>query len=84
MTMRASAATTMPMMTYPEPRSAAPRRDASRPQALPQPLTLLELVSTVAEFASSDEEVVATVAHLINNKTVTLVGNFRSADVRVG
>jgi hypothetical protein len=58
-------------------------RDDPAPQDAAQPLTLLELVSAVADFARSDDEVVATVAHLINTGAVTLVGNFRGAHVRV-
>jgi hypothetical protein len=57
------------------------------PEAAPhhfsEPLTLLELVNTVAEFASNEEEVIATVAHLINTRAVTLVGSFRGSNVRV-
>jgi len=54
------------------------------PRPFAEPLTLLELVATVAEFAETDEEVVATVSHLINSRAVTLVGNFRNSHVRVG
>ena len=41
-------------------------------------------VAAVSEHASSDEEVVATVAHLINSGQVLLIGNFVGKDVRVG
>lgn len=43
--------------------------------------TLLELVLAVREFASSDEEIVATVAHLINSGQVRLCGNFAGARI---
>jgi hypothetical protein len=50
--------------------------------AQPQTLTLLDLVAAVADSAQNEEEVVATVQHLIETGRVTLVGNFRSPDVR--
>ncbi|MGE0822543.1 MAG: hypothetical protein AB7G75_25110 [Candidatus Binatia bacterium] len=43
--------------------------------------TLLELVQAVGEFATSDEEIVATVAHLINSGQVRLCGNFAGARI---
>ena len=49
--------------------------------AHPETLTLLDLVAAVADEADSDEEVVATIQHLIETGKVTLVGNFRSGDV---
>ena len=49
-----------------------------------QQTTLLELVAAVAESAETDDEVIATVSALLNSGKVTLVGNFRRADVRVG
>ena len=49
--------------------------------AHPETLTLLDLVAAVADAADSDEEVVATIQHLIETGKVTLVGNFRSGDV---
>ena len=54
------------------------------PAAQARKITLLELVAAVSEHASSDEEVVATVAHLINSGQVLLIGNFVGKDVRVG
>ena len=57
--------------------------DDPSPHHLSEPLTLLELVATVAEFAANEEEVIATVAHLINTGAVTLVGCFRGSHVRV-
>ena len=48
----------------------------------PETLTLLDLVAAIADAAETDEEVVATIQHLIETGRVTLVGNFRSRDVR--
>ena len=45
--------------------------------------TLLDLVAAVADSAKTEEEVVATVTHLINSGQIKLIGNFRGADVRV-
>ncbi len=42
-------------------------------------ITLLDLVNAVASYASSDAEVVATIAHLVNSGAVRLGGNFRGA-----
>lgn len=47
----------------------------------PETLTLLDLVSAIADEAETDEEVVATIQHLIETGRVTLVGNFRCNDV---
>ncbi len=44
-------------------------------------LTLLELVAAVAEVADSDDEVVATVEHLLASGRVRLVGQFRNRDL---
>jgi hypothetical protein len=44
-----------------------------------EPLTLLDLVSAVAEFASSEAEVVAVVEHLVQTGQVVLVGQFRGS-----
>jgi hypothetical protein len=48
----------------------------------PETLTLLDLVAAVADAASSEEEVVAAVHHLIETGRVHLVGNFCQRDVR--
>ena len=40
-------------------------------------VTMLELVQTVAEFADTDAEIVATVVHMVNTGLVELSGNFR-------
>ena len=47
----------------------------------PETLTLLDLVAAVADAASSEEEVVAAVHHLIETGRVHLVGNFCKCDV---
>jgi hypothetical protein len=39
-------------------------------------VTMLDLVTAVSEFAESDAEVVATVAHMVNSGVVRLCGNF--------
>ena len=43
--------------------------------------TLLELVQTVNQFANSDTETVAIVAHMINSGRVQLCGNFAGAKI---
>jgi len=45
--------------------------------------TLLELVQVVNESARTDEEVVATVAYLINSGRVRLCGTFAGAKIAV-
>ncbi|MCW5889970.1 MAG: hypothetical protein KIT14_05400 [bacterium] len=40
-------------------------------------VTLLDLVTAVGEAARSEEEVVATIVHLVNSGAVRLCGNFR-------
>ena len=40
-------------------------------------VTLLDLVSTVANYARSDQEVIATVAYMVNSGRVRLCGNFK-------
>ena len=45
--------------------------------------TLLELVQTVTESARNDEEVVATIAYLINSGRVRLCGTFAGAKIAV-
>ena len=42
-------------------------------------VTLLDLVTAVAQYARTDAEVVATVVYLVNTGKVTLGGNFRGA-----
>src|SRR5262249_30540547 len=47
--------------------------------AMSNHLTLLELVSTVAAHAATEDELVATIVHLVNSGAVRLCGNFRGA-----
>ena len=42
-------------------------------------ITLLELVTAVAEEAASDAEIIATVVHMVNSGIVQLCGSFRGA-----
>ena len=42
-------------------------------------VTLLDLVSAVARYARSDNEVIATVAYMVNGGRVRLCGNFKGA-----
>jgi hypothetical protein len=42
-------------------------------------VTLLDLVNAVEKCARSDEEVIATVAHMVNSGRVRLCGNFKGA-----
>jgi hypothetical protein len=44
-------------------------------------MTLLDLVEAVSDFAKNDEEIVATVAYLINSGKVLLCGNFAGARI---
>jgi len=41
--------------------------------------TLLELVTAVSDEAENEDEVIATVVHLVNSGAVRLCGNFRGA-----
>ena len=41
----------------------------------------MELVQTVSDYATNDDEIVATVAYLINSGTVRLCGNFAGAQI---
>ena len=40
-------------------------------------VTLLDLVTAVVNYARSDEEVIATVAYMVNSGRVRLCGNFK-------
>lgn len=53
----------------------------SAESASPETLTLLDLVAAIADEAETEEEVIATIQHLIQTGKVRLVGNFRSLDV---
>lgn len=44
-------------------------------------VTLLDLVKAVSECAESDDEVVATVVHLVNSGRVRLRGSLRGARI---
>lgn len=46
---------------------------------MPLDTTLLDLVSTVSEFADSENELIATVVHMVNSGSVRLCGSFRGA-----
>ncbi len=63
---------------------AALDAEGGTPEKKPRVLTLLDLVAALADGAASETEVVGEVTRLINSGEVTLVGNFRGADVRVG
>jgi len=45
--------------------------------AMTPKVTMLDLVSAVAEYATSDAELIATVVYLVNSGRVRLNGNFR-------
>jgi len=42
-----------------------------------EPMTLLELVEAVSEVAETENEVLATVAYMLNSGRVRLAGSFR-------
>jgi hypothetical protein len=46
---------------------------------MPAESTLLDLVTAVSEYASTESEVVATIVYLVNSGRVRLCGNFRGA-----
>jgi hypothetical protein len=43
----------------------------------PQHLTLLELVEAVSEVTDDEQEIIATVLHMLENGSVKLAGNFQ-------
>jgi hypothetical protein len=49
--------------------------------ATPYKSTLLDLIQTVSEFATTDDEILATVTHLINSGQVLLGGTFAGARI---
>jgi fatty acid-binding protein DegV len=57
--------------------------EEERTMALKKECTLLELVQSVSEVTSNDEEVVATVTYLVNSGRVRLCGNFAGAKIAV-
>ena len=44
-------------------------------------LTLLDLIQAVSEVAANDQEMLATVAHLINSRRVRLCGDAAGATI---
>jgi hypothetical protein len=44
-------------------------------------VTLLDLMAAVSDYAQSDAELVATVAHLVNSGRVRLGGSFSGAQI---
>ena len=49
--------------------------------ATPYKSTLLDLVQTVSTYATSDQEIAATVASLVNSGQVLLCGTFAGAKI---
>ncbi|GEM_PF-2742108 len=47
----------------------------------PQALTLLELVEAVSEASETEQEVLATVAYMLNSGRVRLSGSFRDTPI---
>jgi len=47
-------------------------------------VTLFDLVSAVSDYAKSEAELVATVAHLVNSGRVRLGGHFSGARIDLG
>ncbi len=43
----------------------------------PTELTFLELIDAVSEVSDTEQEVIATVSHMLNSGRVRLAGNFR-------
>jgi len=58
--------------------SAAVRLEPIAPTE-PHPCTLLELVRVLSEITDDENEVVATVIHMLCSGSVRLIGNFRDA-----
>jgi hypothetical protein len=47
----------------------------------PHQATLLDLVQTVNAYAATDDEIVATIAYLVNSGHIRLCGNFAGAKI---
>ncbi|MDH4017838.1 MAG: hypothetical protein OEV20_10910 [Actinomycetota bacterium] len=47
----------------------------------PQHLTLLELVEAVADVTDDEQEIIATVFHMLESGSVKLTGNFRDEPI---
>jgi len=58
-----------------------PSRAPSPIRCLPRELTLLELVTAVAESADDDHEIVATVLRILGSGRVRLIGSFRDESI---
>jgi hypothetical protein len=50
---------------------------------IPHIATMLDVVWAVSEYATNDDEIIATVASLINSGTVRLCGTFAGARIDV-
>lgn len=46
-------------------------------------VTLWELVWAVSQVADNEREVIATVAHMLQSGSVTLIGNFRDCPISI-
>jgi len=71
------------MNTEPQKLLPVVRPLTDAPVTTPSHYTLLDLVWTVSAFATSDEELVATVASLINSGQVLLCGTFAGARIEL-
>jgi len=60
---------------HPAPRTLSPLDRTGAEEA--QQLTLLELVRAVGEVTDDEDEIVATVLHMLQSGRVRLCGNFR-------
>ena len=45
--------------------------------------TLLDVINAVDEFAETDEELLATVAHLVNSGKIRLCGGFAGSKIEI-
>ena len=63
--------------------SIRPRKKGRSGEPAPIRCTLLDLVRAVHAVAASEEEVVATVVHLVNSGQVQLYGTFAGAKIRI-
>ena len=57
-----------------------PARNGTEPRLRVQ-TTLLELVRALSEITGDENEIVATVLHMVREKRVQLNGNFRARDL---
>ena len=63
--------------------AAAKLRIEASPTGEPLALTLLELVEAVSDVTTNEDEVVATVQHILRTGRIRLCGNFRGAPVSI-